>query len=348
MIRKRLSAAALVAGAAALLLTGCVAGENAAPAADNSGSGSSDAIVTEGGTLNIDFATYNPLSLVIKEKGWLEDALADQDVTVNWVQSAGSNKANEALRANAIDVGSTAGSAALLARSNGSPIQVIDLYSQPEWSALVVGPDSAITEVEELKGKKIAATKGTDPYFFLLQALEEAGLSQSDVTIENLQHADGWAALQNGSVDAWSGLDPIMAGAEQAGAELIYRNVDFNSYGFLNATETFLSEKPDLAQAVVNAYEHARAWAAENPEETAQILADVAGLDLEVATRVIAERSNLDVDPIPGSAQRDVLEIIGPIFVESGDVASQDQVDEALDSIINDEFAKNADPDAIG
>ena len=57
-------------------------------------------------------------------------ALADQDVTVNWIQSAGSNKANEALRANAIDVGSTAGSAALLARSNGSPIQVIDLYSQ--------------------------------------------------------------------------------------------------------------------------------------------------------------------------------------------------------------------------
>lgn len=348
MIRKRLSAAALVAGAAALLLTGCVAGENAAPASDTSGSGSSDAVVTEGGALNIDFATYNPLSLVIKEKGWLEEALADQDVTVNWVQSAGSNKANEALRANAIDVGSTAGSAALLARSNGSPIQVIDVYSQPEWSALVVGPDSTITEVEELKGKKIAATKGTDPYFFLLQALEEAGLSQTDVTIENLQHADGWAALQNGSVDAWSGLDPIMAGAEQAGAELIYRNVDFNSYGFLNATETFLAEKPDLAQAVVNAYEHARVWAAENPEETAQILADVAGLDLEVATRVIAERSNLDVDPIPGSAQSDVLEIIGPIFVESGDVASQDQVDEALDTIINDEFAKNADPDAIG
>ncbi|MBG6238705.1 sulfonate transport system substrate-binding protein [Mycetocola sp. CAN_C7] len=345
MIRKRLSAAALVAGAAALLLTGCVAGENAgAPASDTSDS----AAVTEGGELNIDFATYNPLSLVIKDQGWLEDALADQDVTVNWIQSAGSNKANEALRANAIDVGSTAGSAALLARSNGSPIQVIDLYSQPEWSALVVGPDSSVTDVAELKGKKIAATKGTDPYFFLLQALEEAGLSQDDVTIENLQHADGWAALQNGSVDAWSGLDPIMAGAEESGAKLIYRNVDFNSYGFLNATETFLTEKPDLAQTVVNAYEHARAWAAENPDETAQILADVAGLDLAVATRVITERSNLDVDPIPGSAQRDVLEIIGPIFVESGDVASQEQVDEALDSIINDEFAKQADADAIG
>jgi sulfonate transport system substrate-binding protein len=350
MRKKRLSIAAVVAGAAtaALLLSGCVAGETQNPSAGSDNDQASSDTKTEGGTLNIDFATYNPLSLVIKDQGWLEDALEDQDISVNWVQSAGSNKANEALRANAIDVGSTAGSAALLARSNGSPIKTIDIFSQPEWSALAVGPNSDITSVEQLKGKKIAATKGTDPYFFLLQALEENGLSASDVTIENLQHADGWAALQNGSVDAWAGLDPIMAGAEEAGAKLIYRNVDFNSYGFLNATETFLDAKPDVAQTVVDTYEHARAWAAENPEKTAQILADVAGLDSAVATKVITERSNLDVDNVPGSAQEKVLKIIGPIFVESGDVPDQKQIDDALSSLLDPEFAEKADPDAVG
>ena len=85
------------------------------------------------------------------------------------------------------------------------------------------------------------------------------------MTVEVLQHADGWAALQNGSVDAWAGLDPIMAGAEEAGAKLLYRNVAFNSYGFLNATESFIKDKPDLAQAVVDAYEQARAWAKAHP-----------------------------------------------------------------------------------
>lgn len=295
----RLRSAAAIAGlaASALFLTGCVAGESSA---------SEEA---SGGTLNIDFATYNPLSLIIKEKGWLEDALADDGVDVNWVQSAGSNKANQALRTESIDVGSTAGSAALLARANGSPIKTIGLYSQPEWSALVVGPGSDITDASQLKGKKIAATKGTDPYFFLLQALEANGLSPEDVTIENLQHADGWGALQNGSVDAWAGLDPIMAGAEQDGATLIYRNLDFNTYGFLNATESFLDEQPDVAQTVVDAYEHAREWAAENPDETAEILADVAGLDIDVATAVIEERSNLDVDAVPGQKQLDVLTV---------------------------------------
>ncbi len=337
MSRTSLIRTALVAGAAAsaLLLSGCVAGEGqAAEPAPSAESGS-----LEGQTLAIDFATYNPLSLVIKDQGWLEDAGLD----VTWVQSAGSNKANEALRAGAIEVGSTAGSAALLARSNTSPSQLIDRVSQPEWAARVTVDGTGISSVADLKGKQVAATKGTDPYFFLLQSLEAEGLQASDITVQNLQHADGWAALQNGSVQAWAGLDPIMAGAEEQGASLFYRNVDFNSYGFLNATEDFIQNKPEVAQAVVDAYEHARQWAEENPEETAQILADVAGLDLAVATKVIDERTNLDVDHVPGDAQIAVLEKIGPIFVELGDVASQQQVDEALASIVNDTFAAKAD-----
>ncbi|WP_136707606.1 aliphatic sulfonate ABC transporter substrate-binding protein [Agromyces sp. H66] len=339
MSRTPFLTSALIAGAAAtaLLLSGCVAGEGQAAEPEPAASGAAASL--EGQTLNIDFATYNPLSLIIKDQGWLEDA----GLTVTWVQSAGSNKANEALRAGAIDVGSTAGSAALLARSNGSPIHVIDIYSQPEWSALVAPAGSSIGSVEDLKGTQVAATKGTDPYFFLLQALEAEGLSPDDIVLQNLQHADGWAALQNGSVDAWAGLDPIMAGAEEEGATLFFRNVDFNSYGFLNATESFLAEKPDVAQAVIDAYESARAWAAEHPEETAEILAEVAGLDLAVATKVITERSNLDVDPVPGAAQVEVLEKIGPIFVELGDVATQQQVDAALATLIDDEFVKRAD-----
>jgi sulfonate transport system substrate-binding protein len=312
-------------------LSGCVSGEG-----ERTAGAPGDSV--KGQVLNIDYATYNPLSLVIKKQGWLEG----QGVTVNWVKSAGSNKANEALRAGAIDVGSTAGSAALLARSNGSPIKVIAIYSQPEWAALVAPKGSDITTVEQLRGKNVAATKGTDPYFFLLQALQAHGLSAKDVTVQNLQHADGWAALQNGSVDAWAGLDPIMAGAEQSGAKLFYRDVNLNSYGFLDAREDFLKGKPQLARLVVDAYAAAAKWAGEHPDETAQILADEAGLDPAVANKVIRERSHLDVDQVPGPAQLAVLGKIGPIFVDSGDVPSQKQVDDALGSIVDDTFVKQA------
>ncbi len=339
--RTRLTLLTATVAVAAMAMTGCVAGEGTAPETPAQGSEWSDT------TLTLDFATYNPLSLIIKDQGWLEAELGD-DVTVEWVQSAGSNKANEALRAGAIDVGSTAGSAALLARSNGSPIQTIAIYTQPNWAALAVPTGSDITEVADLAGRTVAATKGTDPYFFLLQALAEAGLALEDISLQNLQHADGKTALETGAVDAWSGLDPLLATSVYNGAaEIIYDNVDFNSYGFLNATEEFITSNPDLAQLVVNAYEKARQWALENPEETAAILAEVAGIDLAIAEATIA-RTVIDISNVPGDAQRDVLAIIGPIFVESGDVPNQELIDEALASLFNDTFATAADPAVIG
>lgn len=324
---------AALTAAGALFLTGCVSGESATQ--------SSAAAGAQTETLTIDFATYNPLSLVIKEQGWLEAEL--EDVEVTWVQSAGSNKANEGLRSETLDIGSTAGSAALLNRANGAPIKTISLYSQPEWAALVVGPDSEISQVSDLAGKTVAATKGTDPYFFLIQALAQAGVDPADVEVQNLQHADGGAALKNGSVDAWSGLDPITAGIEtEWDAQLFYRNLDFNTWGFLNAREDFLEEQPELAQAVVDAYERARGWAAENPEELTEILADYSGIDVEVA-QIVLERTGLDIDPVPGDVQRAVLDIVGPIFIETGDVDGQETIDDALNELFDDSFARNAD-----
>lgn len=330
-LRRRTIGLAAGIAAAALALTGCVAGEDA-PAAE---AASGDEITT---TIKLDWATYNPLSLVIKDQGWLEDAGYD----VEWTQSLGSSKANEALRAGAIDFGSTAGSSALLARANGAPQQIVDVVAQPEWAALVVPADSDIASVEDLKGKTVAAALGTDPYFFLVQSLEAHGLSVDDVTVENLIHADGWAALQSGSVNAWAGLDPIMASAEAEGAELVYRDLSLNSYSVLNASEQIITEHPEVVQVVVDAYERARTWALENPEELAAILAEAAAIDVAVAQKVIDEREGLDVDPVPGKTLEDVLKPIGAIQVAIGDATSQDSIDEALRTLFAPQFAEKA------
>src|SRR5699024_10854975 len=109
------------------------------------------------------------------------------------------------------------------------------IFSKPEWTALVTNQDSAIDSVEDLKGKQVAATLGTDPYIFLLRALNEEDISSDEVDIVNLQHGDGASALNSGSIDAWAGLDPHMARVEtESNAQLFYRNPDFNTYGFLN------------------------------------------------------------------------------------------------------------------
>src|SRR5690606_5097027 len=126
------------------------------------------------------------------------------------------------------------------------------------------------------------ATKGTDPFLFLLQSLQRAGLDKNAVEIVHLQHPDGRVALERGDVDAWAGLDPLMASSElQAGSRLLYRNRDFNSYSVLSVTETFAKQQPELIKQVIAAYEQARQWAIANHVALAQMLAHEAKLHLE-------------------------------------------------------------------
>ena len=292
------------------------------------------------GTVRLDYAYYNPSSLALRRFGWLEEALQEQGIGVEWVLSAGSNKANEYLRSEAVDFGSTAGAAALLARANGSPIKTVYIYSKPEWTALVVPASSSIASVADLKGKKVAATKGTDPYFFLLQALNEAGLSGADVEVINLQHGDGRTALERGEVDAWAGLDPHMAASElDAGSKLIYRNIDFNTYGFLNANEEFITQFPELTATVLQNYERARKWILENPDDAAQILAEEAKISTEVAERELFERTVLDLDPVPGETQVAVLQGVIPIMVTENQVRPGTDLEAVLNELLAPEIA---------
>jgi sulfonate transport system substrate-binding protein len=70
--------------------------------------------------IRIDWATYNPVSIVLKEQGLLEQEFTKDKIGVRWVQSLGSNKALEFLNAGSIDFGSTAGAAALIGKINGN------------------------------------------------------------------------------------------------------------------------------------------------------------------------------------------------------------------------------------
>ena len=63
---------------------------------------------------------------------------------------------------------------------------------------------------------------------------------------------------------------------------------------------------------------------------------------------MLLERTVLDLDPVPGSKQADVLKVIGPIFVEIGDVKEQSQVDDALGTLFDTTYVEAADPSRLG
>ena len=289
--------------------------------------------------LRLDYAYYSPTSLVLKRFGWLEDDFRKDGVQVKWVLSAGSNRALEYLNANSIDIGSSAGLAALLAKANGNPIRTPYIFSRPEWTALVVPRDSAIRTLADLKGRRIAATKGTDPYLFLLRSLQTVGLKKSDIEHVPLQHADGLAALRQGQVDAWAGLDPLMASAElDSGARLLYRNLSFNTYGFLNVREEFLAQRPAEVRRVIAAYERARQWTLANTTEAAKILSDEAKVSLKVALLQLKLRTDLG-NPWPSSEHVHALQAAAPILRAEALVKPGIDLDRTVTQLVDTGFA---------
>ncbi|TWI67658.1 sulfonate transport system substrate-binding protein [Pseudoduganella lurida] len=290
--------------------------------------------------LRLDYAYYSPGSLVLRRFGWLEEAFRPSGTEVKWVLSAGSNRALEYLNGNSIDIGSSAGLAALLARANGNPIRAPYIFSRPEWTALVVRKDSPIRSVKDLKGKKVAATKGTDPYLFLLRALQQAGLKRGDIEHVALQHADGRVALEQGRVDAWAGLDPHMAASElEGGSRLLYRNVAFNTYGFLNVREEFLAQRPEETARVLAAYERARRWIQANPTEAAKILAEEAKVSLQVAILQVKLRSDFS-HPQPDAEHINALRQAAPILVAENLVRPGTDVNRAIAELVDTRFAR--------
>ena len=283
---------------------------------------------------------------MLKKQGWLEEDLKADGVGVRWVFSAGSNKANDMLSSDAADFGSTAGSAALLARANGVPLKTIYVFSRPEWAQLLVKSDSPIKTIADLKGKKIAATRGTDPFTLTLRALREGGLMPSDVVLVGLQHSEGYQAWQHGTVDAWAALDPFLAKALlDDGARPLFSKITFNTFGVLNVREEFLKQYPAYVERVIRQYEKARAWIINHPDEAAAALAETAKIEVKVAQNQLTQRTGLKPEDgvgVPGPLLTEALQGVLPVLVEEKIIKAGSDPDTALKELIEPAPAKAA------
>src|SRR5262245_47424586 len=289
--------------------------------------------------IRIDWATYNPVSMLLKDKGYLEKEFAKDGIKILWVKTVSSSNALQFLNAGSINFGSTAGSAALVAKINGNPIKSVYTYSRPEWTALVTTKDSKINKVEDLKGKKVAMVRGTDPHIFTVRALLAAGITDKEYTpVLVRQHADGGNLLIRGDVDAWAGLDPMMAQHEvKDGARLFFRKPEANTWGILNVREEFAKENPDVVRRVLAAYEEARKYSLANYDELKKIFIGVTALDGAVVDKQLKERTELTHNKV-GPAQRESILEAGVALQKAGVIGASVDVKKAVDDLIDDRY----------
>ena len=166
---------------------------------------------------------------------------------------------------------------------NGINVKVVDGLHEG-CIKFAVKPDSDISSVEDLKGKKIGVDEiGGTPHQVASLWLENAGISAdpSDGEVTFLPYSDGnleFEALANGEIDVAALWDPLGSIHEKAGDVKIIFDLGTDPYFaghfccFLYASNKVLEENPEEVAALLRAYRKAQEWIYENPEEAVDII----------------------------------------------------------------------------
>ncbi|GAB7389031.1 sulfonate ABC transporter substrate-binding protein [Bacillaceae bacterium] len=192
--------------------------------------------------------------LFLKEKGSLEERLAQQGTKVGWYEFQSGPPLLEALNAGKIDVGYAGGAPVVFAgASPGSPLAYL-AYEPEVYRAIIVPKDSPIQNIAHLKGKKVAFGKGSSAHYLVLTALEKAGLTMNDITPVYLQPSDARGAFERGSVDAWAIWDPYLADAEKNGEVRIIADAKGlpRQYGFIVGRRDYFQQYRELQDIIIS------------------------------------------------------------------------------------------------
>ncbi len=221
-------------------------------------------------------------------------------IAVDWVEFPSGPPLLEALNAGAIDFGATGDTPPLFAQAAGADLLYVG--AQPiagRNQALLVPRDSPAQGVADLRGKRVAFTKGSSAHNMMLQVLRSAGMKPADLQHVNLQPPDAGAAFRTGALDAWCVWDPFYAVAElEPTTRVLVTGVPSNQ--FFLASRAFTERAPGTVQTLLGAINAAAAWAAAHPEELAETMAAVTGVPI-AAQRVAAPRGVYAVEAMsPG------------------------------------------------
>jgi sulfonate transport system substrate-binding protein len=249
--------------------------------------------------LRVGFQKYGTLAL-LRAKGSLEPRLAKEGITVKWAEFPGGPQLLEALNVGSVDFGNTGETPPVFAQAAGADLVYVAYEPPaPAGEAILVPKNSPIKSVAELKGKKVALNKGSNVHYLLVRALEQAGLAWTDIQPVYLAPADGRAAFQSGSVDAWVIWDPYQAAAEKQleartlkdGAGLV------DNHQFYLARRPYATANPKVLSILLDEIKGIGEWSKKSPEAVTKQVAPVIGLPEDI-TLVAVKRQGYDVKPI--------------------------------------------------
>lgn len=215
-------------------------------------------------------------------------ALDGAPYRVEWSEFAAAQPLLEAVGAGAIDVGVAGDAPFMFAYQSGSPIKAVGVQRVETRPAdalvLLVQGKSPARSIADLKGRKVATTRGSVGHYLIIRALELAKLPPDWINITFLPPGDAKAAFESGAVDGWATWTPYVKPSLNEGARVLVDGKEFvRSYGFDVAHERAIRDKAALLRDFLKREARALVWARANSEPYAKVLASETGLPIEIA-----------------------------------------------------------------
>ncbi|CAN5186609.1 ABC transporter substrate-binding protein [soil metagenome] len=230
------------------------------------------------------------------------NALDGAGYTVEWSEFPAAQPLLEAIGSGAVDLGVAGDAPFLFAYGSGSPIKAVQaqvVQKRPEKALGIVVPGgSPVQELADLKGKRVATTRGSIGHYLVLRALASQNLPADFVKITYLSPSDAKAALQTGAVDAWSVWVPYISMAIADGYRVLIDGQTLTrGAGFDVASEKAIAGKHEILKDFLAREAKALDWAKNHIDETAVVLSKDTGLPLAIA-REMAVRNMRQAVPI--------------------------------------------------
>ncbi len=226
--------------------------------------------------------------------------LEQKGIAAEFVEFTSGPPLLEALNAGAVDFGATGDTPPIFAQAAGS--ELVYVGAQPISGvneAVLVRADGPVQSLADLRGRRLAFTKGSSAHNVAVKVLAKAGLKPSDVQPVYLQPPDAGAAFRSGALDAWCIWDPFYAIAQQDPATKVLTTAEgiAASNSFFLASRGFADKQADTVLQLLHTINDAARWANANPEPLAQLMSTVTGVPIE-PQRVSAARGVYAVQPM--------------------------------------------------
>ncbi|GAA3964685.1 ABC transporter substrate-binding protein [Allohahella marinimesophila] len=214
-------------------------------------------------------------------------------VDIKYIKVGGGGDMLKAIAGDQVDFGGLGNPPTAIGVTRGLPIQglfVLNMLGYVE--AMVVRKDQNIESLSDLKGKTISAPFGSTTHYLLLSALREEGIDPASMKILDLPPSDTVAAWTRKDIDAAYFWEPNLNKAVQDGGEIFLDSGVMAERGFPTwdvgvVMDSFAKEYPDYVTKFVKAECAGIDFWLENPDKTAEIIAEELSLPLDDATRMM-------------------------------------------------------------